>query len=97
LDAQATAWGDMGIKWFICYADQLTVYAHGGATHGQQAYFCCIPEKDFALAIPTNSDEGGIITAQTFGCALELYFNIRLKSPPSARNSAGTQRVRRAL
>jgi crotonobetainyl-CoA:carnitine CoA-transferase CaiB-like acyl-CoA transferase len=35
----------------------------------------------FALAILTNSDDGGIITAQTFGLALKLYFNIKLKSP----------------
>jgi len=73
--------GDMGITWFIRYADNLTVYAHGGATHGQQAYFFYIPEKDFALAILTNSDDGGIITAQTFGWALDLYFGIKLKSP----------------
>lgn len=73
--------GDMGITWFIRYADDLTAYAHGGATHGQQAYFFYIPEKDFALAILTNSDDGGIITAQTFGLALELYFNIKLTSP----------------
>jgi CubicO group peptidase (beta-lactamase class C family) len=73
--------GDMGITWFIRYAGDLTAYAHGGATHGQQAYFFHIPKKDFALAILTNSDDGGIITAQTFGMALELYFNIKLKSP----------------
>jgi CubicO group peptidase (beta-lactamase class C family) len=73
--------GDMATTWFIRYADDLTVYAHGGGTHGQQSYFFYIPEKDFALAILTNSDEGGIITAQTFGWALDLYFGIKLKSP----------------
>jgi len=73
--------GDMGITWFIRYTYDLTAYAHGGATHGQQAYFFYIPEKDFALAILTNSDDGGIITAQTFGLALQLYFNIKLTTP----------------
>lgn len=73
--------GDMGITWFIRYADDLTAYAHGGATHGQQAYFFYIPEKDFAFAILTNSDDGGVITAQTFGWALDLYFGVKLKSP----------------
>ena len=73
--------GDMGITWFIRYADPLKVYAHGGATNGQQAYFFFIPEKDFSLAILTNSDDGGIITAQTFGWALELYFGEKLKLP----------------
>lgn len=78
--------GDMGITWFIRYADDLTVYGHGGATNGQQAYFFYIPEKDFALAILTNSDEGGVITAQTFGWALDLYFGIKLKSPKPMKN-----------
>ncbi len=73
--------GDMAVTWFVRYAEGITVYAHGGATHGQQAYFFYIPEKDFALAILTNSNEGGIITAQTFGWALDLYFGIKLKSP----------------
>ncbi|MFN8387651.1 MAG: serine hydrolase domain-containing protein, partial [Anaerolineales bacterium] len=78
--------GDMGITWFIRYADGLTAYAHGGATNGQQAHFFYIPEKDFALAILTNSDEGGVITAQTFGWALDLYFGIKLKSPKPMKN-----------
>jgi CubicO group peptidase (beta-lactamase class C family) len=73
--------GDMGITWFIRYADSLKAYAHGGATHGQQAYFFYILEKDFALAILTNSDDGGIITAQTFVWALDLYFGVTLKPP----------------
>lgn len=73
--------GDMGLTWFIRYAGDLTAYAHGGATHGQQAYFFYIPEKDFALAILTNSDDGGIITSQTFEWALHLYFGIKLKTP----------------
>ena len=73
--------GDMGITWFIRYVDDLTAYAHGGATHGQQAYFFFIPEKDFALAILTNSDHGSIITAQTFDWVLDLYFGIQPKTP----------------
>ena len=73
--------GDMAITWFMRYAEDITAFAHGGATHGQQAYFFYIPEKDFALAILTNSDDGGIIAAQTFGWALELYFGITIKPP----------------
>lgn len=79
--------GDMGITWFIRYADNLTAYAHGGATHGQQAYFFFIPEKDFALAILTNSEDGGIITAQTFGWVLDLYFGIKLTAPKPITNT----------
>jgi len=77
----------MGITWFIRYAGDLKAYAHGGATNGQQAYFFFIPEKDFALAILTNSDDGGIITAQTFGWALKTYFGIKLKLPEPIKTS----------
>jgi len=73
--------GDMGITWFIRDIGKFKVYAHGGATHGQQAYFFFIPEKDFACAILTNSDDGGVITAGIFGLVLETYFNVTLKSP----------------
>ena len=79
--------GDMSITWFIRYADALTAYAHGGATHGQQAYLFYIPEKDFALAILTNSDDGGVLTAQTFGWALDLYFGVMLKTPKPLKTS----------
>jgi CubicO group peptidase (beta-lactamase class C family) len=73
--------GDMGISWFIRQIGDVKFYGHGGATHGQQAYFFFIPEQDFALAILTNSDEGGIITANTVNWALELYFNVKAELP----------------
>jgi CubicO group peptidase (beta-lactamase class C family) len=79
--ADAGPRGMMGITWFIRDAGRFKVYAHGGATNGQQAYFFFIPEKDFACAILTNSDDGGIITAEMFGLVLETYFKVELPSP----------------
>ena len=73
--------GQMCITWFRREVGGLTLFGHGGATHGQQAYFFFIPEKDFALAILTNSDDGGIITANSIGWAHELYFGAKIKSP----------------
>jgi len=73
--------GLMGITWFIRNVGGLTIYAHGGATNGQQAYFFFIPEKDYALAILTNSDDGGIITSGIFNYALELYFSAKSNLP----------------
>jgi len=73
--------GKMGITWFIRDVGKFKIYAHGGATNGQQAYFFFIPEKDFACAILTNSDDGGIITAGVFGLVLETYFKVALTSP----------------
>lgn len=73
--------GGMGITWFIRKVGYVTLYAHGGATNGQQAYLFFIPEQDFALAILTNSDDGGIITTGITNYALELYFHAKANLP----------------
>lgn len=69
--------GLMGITWFIRNVGGITAYAHGGATHGQQAYFFFVPDKDFACAILTNGDDGSIITAGVFSKVMELYFHAK--------------------
>ena len=81
--------GGMGITWFIRKVGDVTFYAHGGATNGQQAYLFFIPEKDFALAILTNSDDGGIITAEITNNALESYFNAKSEPPKPIQKLAG--------
>ena len=80
--------GGMGITWFIRKVGDLTLYAHGGATNGQQAYFFFIPEKDFACAILTNSDDGGILTAGITNYALDLYFNAKPRLPKPIQKPA---------
>jgi CubicO group peptidase (beta-lactamase class C family) len=87
--ADAGARGLMGITWFIRNVGDLTIYGHGGATNGQQAYFAFIPEQDFALAILTNSDDGGIVTAGIFHYALELYFDAKSELPKPVESPAG--------
>jgi CubicO group peptidase (beta-lactamase class C family) len=90
VDAGARGW--MGISWFIRDLGDLKVYAHGGATHGQQAYFCFIPGRQFALVILTNSDDGGIITDKVFNEALKLYFDANVEHPKPIAISAGELR-----
>jgi CubicO group peptidase (beta-lactamase class C family) len=79
--AEAGGRGQIGITWFIRETDGLTRYSHGGATHGQEALFMFIPEKNFALAILTNSDHGGILNEIVLAQVLELYFGIKNKPP----------------
>lgn len=83
--AEAGGRGKIGITWFIRQAGNLTRYSHGGATHGQQAVFMFIPEKDFAMAILTNGDAGGILNDNAISSALELYLNIKPSLPTSNR------------
>lgn len=83
--------GKMGLTWFIrsSQGEDLTIFGHGGATHGQQAGFHFIPEKDFALAVLTNSDDGGAITDNLLKWALEIYFDTSLPAPtPSQKPEA---------
>ena len=74
--------GKMGLTWFIRQADGLKIYGHGGATHGQQAMFHFIPQENFAVALLTNSDEGGIITDSLLKWVLETYFDTSIPAHP---------------
>jgi CubicO group peptidase (beta-lactamase class C family) len=73
--------GDMGITWFIRNIRNITIYGHGGATNGQQAYLFFIPDRDFALAVLSNSDDGNMITSNIVSWALEVYFNTSTLTP----------------
>lgn len=84
--ANAGGRGQIGLTWFIRQsADKnLTIYGHGGATHGQQAALHFLPEHDFAIAALTNSDDGGEITDHLLQWALEIYFGASLPQPQPA-------------
>jgi hypothetical protein len=77
----------MGLTWFIRQANGLKIYGHGGATHGQQAMFYFIPHEDFAVALLTNSDEGGILTDSLLKWVLETYFDTSIPVPQPLQKS----------
>lgn len=77
----AGARGMMGITWFIRKVGEISAYAHGGATNGQQAHFFFVPEEAFACAILTNSDDGGIINNGVFSKVMQLYFGAKATLP----------------
>lgn len=79
--------GKMGLTWFIRQANGLKIYGHGGATHGQQAMFYFIPHEDFAVALLTNSDEGGILTDSLLKWVLETYFDTSILVPQPLQKS----------
>ncbi len=80
--------GQMGITWFVNKSGPLMRYSHGGATNGQQAMFMYIPEKDFALAILTNNDNGGVLNNAIVNLALEIYFDIKTTIPKPIKVNA---------
>ncbi len=79
--------GKMGLTWFMREVNGLKIYGHGGATHGQQAIFHFIPQEDFAVAMLTNSDEGGIITDSLLKWVLETYFDTSIPAPQPIQKS----------
>ena len=80
--------GQMGTTWFINKSGPLTRYSHGGATNGQQAMFVFIPEKDFALTLLTNNDNGGVLNNNLVSLALEVYFGIKPTLPKPIKVNA---------
>lgn len=84
--------GEMGITWFIRKIRNTTLYGHGGATNGQQAYLFFIPNEDFALAILTNSDDGNMITSKIVGWALDIYFNTSISTPTPIQTSVAERK-----
>lgn len=80
--------GQMCITWFMRQANGLQIFSHGGATHGQQAGLYFIPQKDFALAVLTNSDDGGIITDDALKWALKIYFDAAIPKPKPIKKTA---------
>jgi hypothetical protein len=82
---EADGRGKIGLTWFIREAGDLTIFSHGGATHGQQAVLSFIPEKNFAVTALVNSDDGGIITDNLLQWALEIYFDTALPTPASSQ------------
>ncbi|MBM4413762.1 MAG: beta-lactamase family protein, partial [Chloroflexi bacterium] len=73
--------GDMGLTWFIRHHDSFSSYGHGGATKGQKATFRFIPDKQFAIAVLTNSDEGSIIGDAAVTRALDLFLGTTSVTP----------------
>ncbi len=73
---EATGLNQMGITWFIIPTDQGAVIGHGGATKGQETTLRMVPERDFAVIILTNCDEGGTLTDEIYKLALGIYLGI---------------------
>ncbi len=78
--------GSMGITWFISPSAPVR-YSHGGATHGQQAAFLFIPEKNFAISVLTNSDSGGILNSNVLTLALQVYCGIQVTMPQAIKTA----------
>ncbi len=65
---QVQIWGEgeaIGLSWFIDDIDGVRVLSHGGGVKGQISRLFIVPERNFAAAIVTNWEDGGLLTHPT--------------------------------
>ena len=79
----------IGISWNIRTPGGLKVCGHGGATHGQEAALHFAPEEDFAIALLTNSGDGGVLTDAILAWGMSIWFGTASETPGPVPAVAG--------
>jgi CubicO group peptidase (beta-lactamase class C family) len=51
----------VGLTWFIDDSHESRIVRHGGGTNGQVSAFQMVPERDFAIAVLTNGNQGKLL------------------------------------
>lgn len=74
---------DMGLGWHLRTIGRLRVAGHGGTLAGHILLLEIVPERNFAIAILTNSNSGWRLIQDVERAALETYLNVEL-SPNQA-------------
>jgi CubicO group peptidase (beta-lactamase class C family) len=72
----------MGLTWHLSRANGMTVVEHGGGTTGQISQLRLVPDKQWAIAIVTNSSRGGTLNTQVLRAAMDAYLDVR-STPPT--------------
>ncbi len=80
---QVTVWGDeaWGLTWAIDETGGTRRVSHGGGTMGQISQLMLVPEHQFAIAIFTNADRGGLLTREVSRLALKEYLGMETRDP----------------
>jgi hypothetical protein len=71
----------MGLTWHMSRSGGLTIAEHGGGTNGQISQLRLVPEKQWALAVVTNSGRGGTLNPHVLRTAMDGYFGIKHTQP----------------
>ncbi len=73
--------GDIGLGWWTKVTDGVRFIEHGGTTLGQNAELRIAPDRQFALAILTNSDHGRLPIEAGVKQALKEFLDIEEPAP----------------
>jgi CubicO group peptidase (beta-lactamase class C family) len=80
---QATVWDkeQWGLSWAVNDTYETRLVSHGGGTNGQVSQLILVPEKNFAIAVFTNADEGGKVTLEVTRQVLKDYVGVEITDP----------------
>ncbi len=75
---EVTVWDTAcwGLGWSVDEVDGQRRISHGGGTVGQSSVLALIPAQDFAIAVLTNSDNGGEVIQALTRYALQEYLGL---------------------
>lgn len=72
----------VGISWFITDHDGVKALSHGGDTNGHHTQFIIVPDREFAIAVLTNSGpNGSMLHGELTEWALETACGITTTTP----------------
>ncbi len=77
----------VGLSWFRREVNDTYYVSHGGGTNGQVSQLLLLPEHKFAMAIFTNSDDGGAVTLKILRAILKEYFEIEAPQPKAIEST----------
>src|SRR5581483_9793518 len=72
---------EYGIGWALRHVGGATIVEHGGSTNGFQARLLLVPDRNFALAILTNSSRASALYREVTRVALETFLGLREELP----------------
>ncbi len=80
---QTTIWENehWGLGWEVSQVAGECQVSHSGGTNGQICNLTLFPDHDFAVAILTNSQQGGVATRAVTNDALKRYLGLDIPEP----------------
>ena len=79
----------VGYSWMRRDLHNSYIINHGGGTKGQITQLSMLPEHNFALAIFTNSDDGGKLIPRIQSFLLKTYLNVEYALPKVIESTPG--------
>jgi hypothetical protein len=78
----------VGLSWGMSYRGNVKAIGHSGGTNGQLSRLEVVPEKQFAVAILTNSGSGAALTLNGVEWALENILHLPPLPKPEPKESS---------